>query len=1389
MPGLLTYISKPSGKRRSHLCLFYFIVQFCCSSIAAKAENNDPFFLQHYDNRNGLSNSSINYIYKDANNLLWVATWDGLNMYDGNNFHVFNYNKDNDFKSIGSNVIQQVSEDRRGNIWITTIEGISRYEKFSGKFYNYFYNQYQRSRVSEQEYALATDTAGNVFCFSQKNGLSSYDFAADSFRACNIPQQQARISRMLFDDANRLWILNTTGRLSAFERAGAGFTSLPGNSDEQAVSNFFKVGTRLFYTTSDNRLFQVTEARRAGDFLLQLPHAVSAVTFYKGHYLFAWTTKGYGIYNASFQKDDFLKQESDQQQDIKVTSFSLGSEDILWYGTDGNGIIKVYPKTKSFGTISTSDNGMPYNRSVRAFCEANGDLWIGTKGSGIMAIKDFWQEKATYDKSYFSFPATIDNNAVYSLTKGSNELIYIGSDAKGIGAYDIRAKHFFKWADIKGSAACPEFGSVYAIRQDTDQSLWLGTSGYGLVHLKINKDASGSLSVSFIERFLFDNSDKGPANDIIYALADGDRDQLWIGCRYGGLSLLDKKTKRFRTFKAFTYDGSLSNNDVLSLFKDNRNRLWIGTSYGLNWLDEQEALKNAPIFQKITTTNGLPNNTIHAIEQDSVGQLWVSTNKGLAKVNQDGKVSYYQQADGLQSNEFCDGAVWKDKNGALFFGGTYGFNHFLPQDIRRSAWQPNLLLSNILVGGKDIAGNGYNVLDSASAQPLHFTINRKDNFFELDIRAVSFLNAEKCEYAYLLEGYDKVWRFSGTSGKIVYNNLLPGTYSLRVKWSNGEGSWSAETKLLTLEVQQYFWLRWYALLFYALVISAVIYIIYSYRKNKEAIRHQLEVEHLLREKDEAVHESRIGFFTNIAHELQTPLTLIMGSAERFMDKDRLSREKEKPFFLSMIHQQASRLTYLVHQLLEFRKGEAGFFKNQYAYLDISELLENLAEPFVPISEKKQLEYEINIAQGISGWIDKDKLEKIIFNLLSNAFKHSEKNEQVVFAAVAHAQTRQVEITVINSGTDLPAEVLEHLFDQFYVARPGAAGTDQFGTGIGLAFTRQLVNLLNGQISATSENGYITFKVLLPLNAASTNIVTEDGSEALTGQPSYLYKAVTSVPEPVSAVSAVDNNKYAIIENLQHDNRKNILIVEDDANIRFLLKDIFKDEYIIYEAVDGAKALEMLEKFIPDLLICDVMMPNMNGLELCNRIKNAPATCQVPVIMLSARDSEDHHMEGYEVGADAYISKPFHTEHLRLRVRKMLEYRQKMLNVFKTGHQPDNIDDAGLAEDDKAFLVKLVKVIGEHIAEPELNAVFLEKEFSMSKMQLYRKMKTMTGMTPGEFIRHVRLKQAADLLVTTSLNVTEIFYRTGFNNQSYFFREFKKRFGCAPNEYRNNQAAI
>jgi signal transduction histidine kinase/DNA-binding response OmpR family regulator/ligand-binding sensor domain-containing protein len=1363
-------------------CLLGVLVIVVSYTLCAQTPAAPPFFLQKLDNRNGLSNSAVNYLYKDKDDILWIATWDGLNRYDGNAFHVFNYSKTANSGSIGNNVTRFITEDKQDNIWVSTIEGVSRYEKRSGKFFNYFYGQHQRSSISEQEFQLALDTAGRVYCLTQKHGLTRYDAINDTFRVCELPRHPSGVTKLAFDDHNRLWILNNAGELEQFSAGTTGFKKMRTWQDDNGISNFFLVNKRLLYTNNNNVLAALGSDATAARPLLQLPSGVTTIGYYKAHYLLAWANRGFSVYDTAFQSSAFLQAEVQQMQHIRITSWSPGTQQMLWYGTDGNGVIKIYPATKAFGAVATSDHTMPYNRAVRSFSEVNGHLWVGTKGGGIMEMQHFrTTAPGGWNRRYFTAPADVSNNAIYAMQKGIDHLLYIGTDGKGLDVYDLKSNRFIKWPDIKGSSRYPGFGSVYALLPDSDSTVWAGTSGYGLIHLKLQRDPSGHLALAFLERFTFNNSDTGPGNDIIYSLADGGDHRLWIGCRYGGLSLLDKRSRRFKTYKAFAYEGSLSNNDVLSLYRDRQQRLWVGTSYGLNCLEEKAFTGETPVFKKLTTATGLPNNTIHAIEEDAAGVIWVSTNKGLARVDPGAlAITYYQQVDGLQSNEFCDGAVWKDAAGFLFMGGIDGFNYFLPKDIKNTDWLPNLLLLNRQVGGYVTAENSYAVLKPSGNTPVNYTLERKNGFFEMEVKAISYLNAEKCEYAYFLEGYDKIWHQPGNSGKIAYTNLPPGRYQLKMKWSNGEGVWTPDLYVFEVRVKQYFWLAWPALLLYALLLWWIGYTIYRYRRNRVAIKQELALEHRMRLREEELHQQRLGFFTNIAHELQTPLTLILGSAERPVDK-------RSAYFMSVIHQQASRLTYLVQQLLEFRKAEAGTPHLHYNHCNVSDLLGNLADPFAPVAEQQYKWYERHIEGGIIAWMDKDKLEKIVFNLLSNAFRHSPRQATVIFSAREQAATSQLEIIVTNSGCALSPEQLEKIFTTFYTAAGQGAGTETFGTGIGLAFTSQLVQMLKGTIEASSSNNQVSFRVLLPLlrNEAETGM---EHPASVSEKPSYLYHSVTAYHETPQLLSPEESNKWSFIEQVNDTARPQLLIVEDEPEIRYLLKDLLKEHYIVYEAENGLEALEMVEKNKPDLIISDIMMPLMDGLAFCHRIKEHPATCQIPLILLTAKDSIEHKTEGYEVGADAYIAKPFHTAHLLVRIRKLLEYRKRMEEIFKSNATLD-LETSDIPDADKTFIDSLVRMIEANLDDVELNAARLEKELSISKMQLYRKLKTITNMTPGEFIKNIRLRHAAHLLVSTSLTVSEIFYRTGFNSQSYFYREFKKRYELAPNDYRAQQSTL
>lgn len=1341
------------------------------------------YYSQRLDNSTGLSNSCLNVIYEDSDNLIWLGTWDGLNVFDGSSFHVFNYSQGNPIKSIGSNVIYEIKEDKEKNIWIATIEGVSKYSKTTGNYKHYFYNRNSKNKVIDKGFIIDIDADGVIYGTAKsEQKLNVYNEEEDVFKPLNLKGlQPGIINKIIIDKQNRLWIHQANGNLQAFQKTKSGFVKIHLNLGQE-ISDIYYTNNQLFYTSNDKKLYQGKGLNFKQ--VASLPFAVRAMAYYKGNYFLAWSSKGLGEYSKDFKTLTTVNKEIPAVANMRVTSLQIGNQGMLWVGTDGSGVLKLSEEENHFGSVKQLPGGNSINIPIRAFNEVNDELWIGTKGNGIITIKNLGKENASYNmiRSFYSVSDLLDN-CVYAIEKAANDYVYVGSDALGITIYDLKDKKWYKWNEVKGHDRYPLFNSIHSILIDRDSSVWLGLETYGLIHLKIKKSASGSPEITYLKRYPYTGDNLGPGNNVIYTLENGSKNQLLVGCRYGGLSVFDKKTKKFKTLKAFSYEGSLSNNDVLSVYKDKSNTIWIGTSYGLNYITEQDLSTEKPIFKKITTENGLPNNTIHTITQDNEGFIWASTNKGLVKINPKSlQIVRFKATDGLQSDEFSDNAVYKNKQGYLFFGGIYGFNYFLPEKIKSNSYLPNLLLTEVQMAGKLEKQSGFHVLNyKVNEATPKYTLEPGDDFFELKLKAIDYVGAEKCQYAYFLEGNDKVWHYLGEDNRISYSNITPGNYTLKVKWSNGSGVWTNEIAAFDIHIKQYFWLTWPAFLVYFLIILGAGLAFYRYRKNKVMMQYKLSMEHMLREKDEEIHQEQLNFFTNIAHELQTPLTLILGALERYLIKTKTDLKSKNDYFLSIVNQQASRLNYLVYQLLEFRKAESGHLKNHYSYLNVSKLLSNITELFSQLNDQNKFDFSVKIEGNIELWIDKDKLEKIIFNLLSNAFKHTLPGKQITFSVKQLKGDNQLEIIVANSGNNLSEEELNSLFDRFFVVDD--TQQSKISSGIGLAFTRELVSLLKGSIHVASENDWISFKVLLPLYYIPTEQEKlEDNIEKLE-VPSYLLTSMAIEQEKGEEKVITENNKQAVLTALDKQEKKSILIIEDEPSIRFLLKDILKDTYNIYEASNGKKALEIVRKVIPNLIVSDVMMPDMSGLEVCNIIKSTPETCHIPFVILSARGTMEQKTEGYEAGADAYIPKPFQTEHLLVRIRKLLEYQQRLHDLFNKEQSPIKIPDVGMKDGDKEFLEQIITLIEVHLDDENLDAVMLEEKLGMSKANFYRKLKALSNMTPGELIKNIRLQHAATLLENSDFSVSEIFYKTGFSNQSHFYREFKKKYNCSPAEYR------
>ena len=1346
------------------------------------------FNYQQLDNSYGLSNSCINDIYQDKDNLTWLATWDGLNYYDGNKIHVFNYEKtDINKSSISSNVIYKIAEDLKRNIWVGTVEGVSRFNKNTGQFSNYFYNH---SKALSNGYILTINSKGSVFAARASTAeIMEYEPKRDTFIrvTLNLPLG-SMVVKMIFDKNDNLWLQLSDGQLLAFGKQNGAYRHLVFRSPKE-VDNVFYCNNTIFYTTKSDSFFAV-DNQYISIKKLALPHEVRQMGYFKNHYLFAWSSKGVGEYDSTFNSISTLSGAVPILQNVRITSLATNDENQLWIGTDGNGVIEVTHKENYFGIIKDQGNGLSFHIPVRAFCEINNELWIGTKGNGIITLRNWDKNNISFSgiKTFHTNVELLDN-CVYSIVNGQNGLVYIGSDAPGVTLYDANSKKFLKWTDIAGTAKYSSFGSVHCILYDRDSSVWLGLNDDGLIHFKLEKDKFVTVHLDYLKQYKYNSShsesDQGPGNNVIYSIANGSGNNLWIGCRYGGLTLFNKKTGMFKTLKAFSYDGSLSNNDILSLYVDRHQKLWVGTSFGLNWVNESYAsLQKRPIFNKLYLDNGLPNNTIHAIAEDNNGNIWISTNKGLGKINPSTqKVVQYKESDGLQSDEFSDDAVWKNKAGMLFFGGIYGFNYFSPEKINVHNKLPKLLLTDLQFAGKTGNVRGLIVLSKDGAvSDHHYDLKPSENYFELNLNPIAYTDAQKCQFAYRLEGYDNDWHYIEDHNKIIYNQLPPGNYSLKIKWSSGEGVWTTGITAFSVSVAQYFWLSPVAITIYVLLLIVAAYVYFRYRKNKFLMKQELKMEHMLREKDEEHHQEQLNFFTNIAHELQTPLTLILGSIERYLFKLKGKNGDEQNNYLSIVKQEASRLNYLVQQLLEFRKAEAGYLGNNYSFLNVSPLFVNIAGLFSPLVDEKQLDFSWDVDPEVSLWTDRDKIEKIVFNLISNAFKYATTSQYILFGVHANSENERLEIVVANSGCKLTISESERLFDKFFTVDGNQ--NKRGSTGIGLAFTHQLVTLLNGEVSVNLNDGWISFKVLLPLKfTPDVKDKLEDCTEK-ADKASYLVRSMTTAKKRIALMPIADNNKNALIRSFEQEHKRSILLVEDDQLIRFLLKDILGENYILYEAETGINALDIIKRSTPDLIISDIMMPDMDGLELCNLLKNTNETCHIPFILLSARTAIEQKTEGYSCGADAYISKPFQTEHLLVRVQKLLEYRDRMHKIFNVEGliTPTGITQE-LEESDRTFIKKVRRVIEENI-ENELDAEFLEKALNLSRMQLYRKIKVCSDMSPSELIKHIRLEKASALLKNTKLTVSEIFYATGFNNKTYFFREFKKRYDCSPNDYRH-----
>lgn len=1282
-------------------------------------------------NVDGLTNNSVNCILEDAEHTIWIGTWDGLNAYNGREIMTFKYSKNNT-NSISNNVIRQIIESK-GSLWIATDNGINRLDKRTHQITRYYLRTDNRVPNKERSFILGKNATGDIICLRKGLGFFIYNDSEDEFNPIDT-DFASHIKDYVVDDSDHVLFLLNNGSavyltynllVHGGKQGDLCTVDIPASVDKIFLSKsrfILNISNRLFLLNPDFTVFQCIE-------LADNKH-ISQVIVEENNMFVSFIEGGCIHYDLRKKTFAYLNELSNQ---LSVFTLYFGSQNILWIGTDGQGLIQLYHYDSLFETVHT-------NHPVRCFCEdKDGNILIGTKGNGIKLLNLETRECT----DYLDERKGLISNSVYVMRRNKTNDIFIGTEGFGINILNAVTGRLEK-LEIPEKYPC--FKAVYNIYfTNNDSLLWVGTSGYGLIKINISKE-QGRYHVKRFQQY--NSSDKNISlnNDVVYAITSNPEDNmLWFGTRGGGLNCINIKNNSVKSLEDIYSRTLLTNNDVLCLLRDDAS-IWIGTSYGLNELKKE---KND--FHLIQYADEkLKNKTIHGILKDLEGKIWISTNQGLSSLNvRNNKIDNYTLNDGLQNDEFSDGAFYKDKRDFLYFGGVSGVSYFNPRNIHLRKFNPPLVLSSLKI---------YNTAQDMNKRIREgvLKLSYEERYVIFNFIAKDFINNENCEYAYRLKNHSDDWVEMGNNPNIIFSQLPPGKYLLEVKSTNGDKVWGDNIYRLTIKVGYPWWLGIPAWIVYVILCMIIFYITKSVIKNRIRLSRQILIAQIEKRQEQKIYESRLNFFTNVAHEFFTPLTLIYTPAQHLLEQNGLDSNVKK--YLEIIKNNAERMQKLISELMEFRKTKSGNMDLHPENVNVKTLMEYASANYMDILKENKIDFKVETHNMSELYSDRNALEKIIFNLLSNAFKYTPRYGYIHVKVSQNEPEKTLHLLVRNSGKGLTEQQMTEIFDKYKIFDTPKLG-NSVSNGIGLNLTKSLVELLGGQISVSSELGKsVEFSVVipsLPSDHFSVMIDEKDSSQAEKNRQDNLSPRKDTV----------------------------ILIIEDEKNIRNLLKDVLSD-YVIHEAKDGMDALKEIEHNHPDIIISDIVMPNMDGLSLINKLKSDLKTSYIPIIGISAKASIEDQINAFNHGADAYIVKPFHPRQVISTIENLLLRQMRLKIYFNSSISSVKIKDGiVLHPEDEELIQNVTDFIKSNIDDESLSPSSIAEFVGVSKATLYRKFKEIIDKTPSEFVRSIRLEYAAKLLRTTKLTVSEIMFKCGFANKSYFYREFLRQYGVSPKDYR------
>ena len=1364
------------------------------------AQNNNSYQFSHLDITNGLSDNQVNCIYKDEKGFMWFGTTSGLNRYDGNTFKVFKRDA-KDRNSLAENHVMGIAEGPDKKLWIFTHSDLSIYdptvERFSNNVaaelarYKIAANSITRVRKDKQgEFWFAVDKKGLYRYNPQNKKTAFYNNSANSPAALH----SNHVVDYVTSEANCLWLIYNDGTIEQLDtRSNKILNRYDGlaKSLDSKFRNFIMImdnkqnlwvcsdaGTIgvYCYKTLTNKL--VHYSKDTPESRLNSNVITSIIQTDDGKIWVGSDHGGINVIDPGTNKVYYILSRADDAKSLSGNSLYLYKDNtgIIWAGTFKQGInyyhrgITQFPLYKH---LTTDPKSLPFE-DINSFEEdEKRNLWIGTNGGGLI-----YYNRVTNTYTQFKHdpkkPESLSSDIIVRLYIDKQKKLWIGTYFGGLDCYD--GKTFTHYRHNKNDPGSLTDDRVYTIMEDAAGQLWVGTF-------------SGGLNVFDPKTNSFRHPKNPGISDYTSIIYEDRKQNKWIG-RDKGIDVILKGTDKVKHYLSEPKNlNSLVGNDVNTITEDRRGLIWIGTKDGLSILNTKTNK-----FLNIEEGVNLPANNVSNIIEDYAGRMWVSTTNGLASImlaEINGKykveINNYNELDGLQGRAFNLYAAIRLKSGELAFGGIHGFNLFDPQTLNIFKPKPNLVFTDLKLFNKSVTAgdivNGKGVLTKAFSETKEITLQHSQNVFDIEFAACDYFNPAKTKLEYKLEGFDKGWiTVAGNDRKATYTNLDGGNYTFKVRIQDDYEIKKGEISMNITVLPPFFKSTFAYISYVVLLLGGLFYLrhrgIRKLKREFESTQAAVEVERkIAHERKEAsrMHQldlMKIKFFTNVSHEFRTPLSLILSPIDSLI---KTVNNPDQQSQLVTIKRNGKRLLNLVNQLLDFRKMEYNEVKLSLKQGDIVKFIKEVSSSFIDVAHQKQIEFliESDLCSYVTKF-DHDKIERILFNLLSNSFKFTPFGGQIsVMLSLSGADKNEgknnLEIKVIDTGIGIAVENQGKVFDRFFQDDMPESLLNQ-GSGIGLSITKEFVKMQGGSIKLESEPGYgSSFTVTLPVEQQceinNIEIIAEKEPEVLVGV----------IPEAG--------------QNLPGAGKKTtILLIEDNDDLRFYLKDNLKNNFHILEAVNGKDGWQKALSMHPKLIVSDISMPEMNGIELCKKIKADARTAHIPIILLTALTTEEDQLAGAASGANDYILKPFNFEILLSKINNTLQMQQTLKATYQKQIEV-KAEDIHIVSEDEKFLKNAFEYIELNITQINFSVEELSKQLNLSRVSLYKKLLALTGKTPVDCIRTVRLKRAVQLLQKSQLSIANVAYEVGFNNPTYFSKVFKEEYGVLPSEYLNEYRKI